>query len=69
MVANFGCALVAKPGISMNFGAAAFVGAAVVGPAPVAGPELPGAAAEGLPQPIKESATASIPINHNPFIA
>ena len=62
IVCNFGWALVASPGIEMK-GEVGIVGAGAV-----AGP-VPGAADDFLPQPLKASATASDPINCNPFIA
>src|SRR5882762_9311979 len=57
MVCNFGCALVGKSGDETNGDAGADAAA------------VPGAAADGLPQPAKASTAARIPINHNPFIA
>src|SRR5712664_3595372 len=69
MVCNFGCAFVGKPGIATNVDAALAVAATVTGAVPVAGPELPGAAAEGLPQPPRTATAGSNPINRNLFIA
>src|SRR5262245_40672373 len=66
---NFGCAVVALPGNVTNRDGPAAVAATVTGAAPAAGPEVPGAAAEGLPQPPSTATAGTNPINRNLFIA
>src|SRR6516225_2237658 len=64
IVGNLGWAFVGKPGSEMKEDVAT-----IAGGAPVAGTAAPGAAADGLPQPLNTTAANSELVHCNPFIA